>query len=169
MGTAAPYSSAVFTVCGLGWVPFLWAAVVPACRSVSAYLMPILHSTRRINRRTPCGSASQQRDCRRQRREEVRTMRPWGRITAVMTATMSSPAHCSCRCAMFGHPVVAVACEGEAEGVRCGSCLCVALGRKRCIRRRAGNLSGRQNSLCVRRRDGSFPDRLDCLCARCRA
>lgn len=41
------------------------------------------------------GSVSQQRDCRRHRREAVETMRPEGRMTAVITAAMSVAAQCS--------------------------------------------------------------------------
>ena len=40
-------------------------------------------------------SVSQQRDCRRHRREAVETMRPEGRMTAVITAAMSVAAQCS--------------------------------------------------------------------------
>ena len=43
----------------------------------------------------PNFSVSQQRDCRRHRREAVETMRPEGRMTAVITAAMSVAAQCS--------------------------------------------------------------------------
>ncbi len=48
-----------------------------------------------MKRLTAAGSVSQQRDCRRHRREAVETMRPEGRMTAVITAAMSVAAQCS--------------------------------------------------------------------------
>lgn len=50
-------------------------------RPVSGYRIPSRHMTRRAKRRTPRGSASHQRDRRFQLREQVRTMRPDGRIS----------------------------------------------------------------------------------------
>lgn len=64
-------------------------------RPVSGYRIPSRHMTRRTKRRTPRGSASYLRDRRFQRRELVRTMRPDGRMTAVITATISLPRQCS--------------------------------------------------------------------------
>lgn len=64
-------------------------------RPVSGYRIPNRHMTRRTKRRTPRGSASHLRDRRFQRRELVRTMRPDGRMTAVITATISLPRQCS--------------------------------------------------------------------------
>ena len=65
------------------------------CRPASGYRIPSRHMTRRTKRRTPWGSASHLCDRRFQRREQVRTMRPDGRMTAVITATISSPRQCS--------------------------------------------------------------------------
>lgn len=65
------------------------------CRPVSGYRIPSRHMTRRMKRRTPWGSASHLCDRRFQRREQVRTMRPDGRMTAVITATISLPRQCS--------------------------------------------------------------------------
>ena len=59
------------------------------------FRIPSRHMTRRTKRRTPRGSASHLRDRRFQRRELVRTMRPDGRMTAVITATISLPRQCS--------------------------------------------------------------------------
>ena len=64
-------------------------------RPDSGYRIPSRHMTRRTKRRTPWGSASHLCDRRFQRREQVRTMRPDGRMTAVITATISSPRQCS--------------------------------------------------------------------------
>lgn len=64
-------------------------------RPDSGYRIPSRHMTRRTKRRTPWGSASHLCDRRFQRREQVRTMRPDGRMTAVITATISSSRQCS--------------------------------------------------------------------------
>lgn len=65
------------------------------CRKFRFYLIPSRQSARRMKRLTAAGSISQQRDCRRHRREAVETMRPEGRMTAVITAAMSVAAQCS--------------------------------------------------------------------------
>lgn len=65
------------------------------CRKSRFYLIPSRQSARRMKRLTAAGSVSQQRDCRRHRREAVGTMRPEGRMTAVITAAMSVAAQCS--------------------------------------------------------------------------
>lgn len=65
------------------------------CRKSRFYLIPSRQSARRMKRLTAAGSVSQQRDCRRHRREAVETMRPEGRMTAVITAAMSVAAQCS--------------------------------------------------------------------------
>lgn len=65
------------------------------CRKFRFYLIPSRQSARRMKRLTAAGSVSQQRDCRRHRREAVETMRPEGRMTAVITAAMSVAAQCS--------------------------------------------------------------------------
>jgi len=65
------------------------------CRKSRFYLIPSRQSARRRKRLTAAGSVSQQRDCRRHRREAVETMRPEGRMTAVITAAMSVAAQCS--------------------------------------------------------------------------
>ena len=65
------------------------------CRKVRFYLIPSRQSARRMKRLTAAGSISQQRDCRRHRREAVETMRPEGRMTAVITAAMSVAVQCS--------------------------------------------------------------------------
>lgn len=65
------------------------------CRKFRFYLIPSRQSARRMKRLTAAGSISQQRDCRRHRREVVETMRPEGRMTAVITAAMSVAVQCS--------------------------------------------------------------------------
>jgi len=65
------------------------------CRKFRFYLIPSRQSARRMKRLTAAGSVSQQRDCRCHRREAVETMRPEGRMTAVITAAMSVAAQCS--------------------------------------------------------------------------
>ena len=65
------------------------------CRKSRFYLNPSRQSARRMKRLTAAGSVSQQRDCRCHRREAVETMRPEGRMTAVITAAMSVAAQCS--------------------------------------------------------------------------
>lgn len=65
------------------------------CRKFRFYLIPSRQSARRMKRLTAAGSISQQRDCRRHRREAVETMRPEGRMTAVITAAMSVAVQCS--------------------------------------------------------------------------
>lgn len=65
------------------------------CRKFRFYLIPSRQSARRMKRLTAAGSVSQQRDCRRHRREAVETMRPEGRMTAVITAAMSVAVQCS--------------------------------------------------------------------------
>ena len=65
------------------------------CRKFRFYLIPSRQSARRMKRLTAAGSVSQQRDCRRHWREAVETMRPEGRMTAVITAAMSVAAQCS--------------------------------------------------------------------------
>ena len=65
------------------------------CRKFRFYLIPSRQSARRMKRLTAAGSVSQQRDCRRHRREAVETMRPEGRMTAVITAAMSVAAQCA--------------------------------------------------------------------------
>lgn len=65
------------------------------CRKFRFYLIPSRQNARRMKRLTAAGSVSQQRDCRRHRREAVETMRPEGRMTAVITAAMSVAAQCS--------------------------------------------------------------------------
>lgn len=65
------------------------------CRKSRFYLIPSRQSARRMKRLTAAGSVSQQRDCRCHRREAVETMRPEGRMTAVITAAMSVAAQCS--------------------------------------------------------------------------
>ena len=65
------------------------------CRKSRFYLIPSRQSARRMKRLTAAGSVSQQRDCRRHRWEAVETMRPEGRMTAVITAAMSVAAQCS--------------------------------------------------------------------------
>lgn len=87
--TLSGFSRSVFRLFTLCFQDFF------GCRKFRFYLIPSRQSARRMKRLTAAGSVSQQRDCRRHRREAVETMRPEGRMTAVITAAMSVAAQCS--------------------------------------------------------------------------
>ena len=87
--TLSGFSRSVFRLFTLCFQDFF------GCRKFRFYLIPSRQSARRMKRLTAAGSVSQQRDCRRQRRDAVRTIRPDGRMTLVMTAAMSVAVQCS--------------------------------------------------------------------------